>query len=439
MAWLIAIICIILVVVFWRVFAPIIALAVVGAVLLGIVLYFNSESNKREYERKQQAERESVARERESTRAKLAQGNAKAAVVQRQWEIRTEKDPASGASVPRTATVISDNSLCALSVEQRLDGTKLTGIYCDDLNILVDKYDGEIELKFDNRATSDKMPLEVFSDSRSAYIPSSPVGSMRNALPYGEFLRRMTEAKKVALSLHVAGIGQEWFVFSLDGCALALASIGAIEVWPRQPAQTATPSRPVAALRPATASPATAPTPPLGAPATQPPTQTARAAPQLPANAVLNVYGNDWVCARGYRHAGNECARVEMPQNAVLDVYGHDWTCVRGFRRIGNDCSKVELPQNAMLNVYGNDWTCVRGYRRAGNECAWVEMPQNAVLNVYGNDWVCARGFRRIGNECSKVELPQNAMLNVYGNDWTCSRGYRRSGDECLLVGVPSR
>ena len=159
MAWLIAIVCIILLAVFWRVFAPIVAFAVVGAVLLGIVLYFNSESNKREYERKQQAERESVAREREATRAKLAQGNAKAATVQRQWEVRTVKDPASGAAVPRTATVISDNGLCTLSVEQRLDGTKLTGIYCNDLNILVDKYDGEIELKFDNRATSDKMPL----------------------------------------------------------------------------------------------------------------------------------------------------------------------------------------------------------------------------------------------------------------------------------------
>jgi len=31
-------------------------------------------------------------------------------------------------------------------------------------------------------------------------------------------------------------------------------------------------------------------------------------------------------------------------------------TCRNGFTRIGSECVSVQIPENAKLNVYGNDW-----------------------------------------------------------------------------------
>jgi hypothetical protein len=71
--------------------------------------------------------------------------------VVRQWEVSSETDPASGEEVPRYASVLSDDGLCRLQVEQRMNGTRLAGIYCSDLQISAER---DIEVKFDNRSTS---------------------------------------------------------------------------------------------------------------------------------------------------------------------------------------------------------------------------------------------------------------------------------------------
>jgi TPR repeat protein len=174
------------------------------------------------------------------------------------------------------------------------------------------------------------------------------------------------------------------------------------------------------------------PTEPIPSPATRDKTSS------IPANASLNVYGNGWVCNRGYRQSGNECASVQVPQNAGLDVYGHGWTCNRGYRQSGNGCVLVLIPANAELDVYGHGWTCSRGYRQSDNDCVSVQIPQNAELDVYGHGWTCSRGYRQSGNRCVLVQIPQNAGLDVYGHGWTCNRGYRQAGNECLLVLVPA-
>lgn len=43
-----------------------------------------------------------------------------------------------------------------------------------------------------------------------------------------------------------------------------------------------------------------------------------------------------------YRKVGNGCQQVQLPENAVLDVYGSGWVCARGYRKVGNGCQEVQ-------------------------------------------------------------------------------------------------
>ena len=364
MTWLIAIICIILAIAFWRIFVP---LAIIAAVGLGLLLlYFQGESARSE--RKRQLEEQAV-------RQRIANSKATARDIVREWDVSAETDPASGEKVPRYASVLSDDGLCRLQVEERINRTRLASIYCSGLKI--SSY-SDIEVKFDNRSTSDTMKIQKFSNGDDVYIPSY---QYRDHLSYDEFLRRTTGANKVAFLLTVEGAGQHWITFSLAGSSPALTKIGALPLGSSSDtAKSATRKSPQ--TRGASNSDIT---------------------PHLPANAKLNTLGNDWECVRGYRRSGNECVVVQIPPKAELNILGHDWQCVRGYRRSGNECVEVQIPVNAKLNILGNDWECVRGYRRSGNECVVVQIPPNAELNILGHDWQCVRGYRRAGNECVPV------------------------------------
>jgi hypothetical protein len=94
---------------------------------------------------------------------------------------------------------------------------------------------------------------------------------------------------------------------------------------------------------------------------------------QVPANAYLadSAYGVGWICERGYRQAGETCARVEVPTNAyfVETTYGRGWACERGFIATSDACVAIDLPPNAHLDYSGNDWDCNRPYRKRGTGC----------------------------------------------------------------------
>jgi len=62
------------------------------------------------------------------------------------------------------------------------------------------------------------------------------------------------------------------------------------------------------------------------------------------------------------KQVGNECQKVQMQLNAVIDILGHDWECARGFKNAGNQCVKVILPKNTRLNILGHDWECIKGF-----------------------------------------------------------------------------
>jgi hypothetical protein len=209
--WLIAIVCIILVILFWRYFLPLALLAAIG---LGALLLYSWNENKRDEQNRADAE--------QSLTYRFAAAESTANAVKRTWEVDREVDPSSGRETPRSATITSDNGLCRLQVEERIDRTRLTGIYCPGFN---QSAYNDIQVKFDNRETSDPMRLELFSDYRDAYITSRQYS---NDLDYDEFLRRLTSAAKVALRLNFDIVGQKWITFSLAGSDSALAQIGAV-------------------------------------------------------------------------------------------------------------------------------------------------------------------------------------------------------------------
>ena len=334
MAWLIAIICIILAVIFWRIFIPLALVAVVGIVI--VILYTKGESERREREQK-------VAEQ--TVRQKIAKAKATAGNVVRQWEVSFETDPASGEKVPRYASILSDDGLCRLHIEERINRTRLAGIYCSGFKISAYS---DIEVKFDNRSRSDTMEIKKFSDGDDVYI-SSYQSNYSGRLSYDEFLRRMTGANKVSLLLTVDAAGQHWITFSLTGSGPALTKIGAVSP-EHSDTQGSTPRKSAGTQRQAKGG----------------------ITPSLPAHAKLNYLGNDWECVRGYRRSGNECIAVQPPPNAKLNYLGNDWECVRGYRRSGNECIAVQPPLNAKLNYLGNDWECQRGFRRSGSECVPV-------------------------------------------------------------------
>lgn len=207
MGWLIAIVCVILVVVFWRIFAPIIAIAVAGIALLAIFFWIQDQREER---------RRAEAQRRLHERLSVA---GSALDTSRQWEVRREADPSTGELVPRTASIVSDDGLCQLNVESRIDGTRLTGIYCDGLKISA--YEG-VRVKFDSRPTAKGMQLQHFTDYENVYIPS---GQYSGNLGYDSFLAGLTEGRRMALRLKFIDAGEHWIRFSLKGSSRALAEV----------------------------------------------------------------------------------------------------------------------------------------------------------------------------------------------------------------------
>jgi hypothetical protein len=219
MGWLVAFVLIILAVIFWRISLPLLIIAVVGVGL--IFLYIQGEDAR--VARKQKIEERAV-------RERFANAKATVGKVARKWEVLFYTDPASGKRVPRSTNIRSDEGLCLLQIEKRINRTRLASIYCKNLKIST--YGG-IEVKFDNRSTSDTMKIAKFSSGNNVYIYSDQ-GSYSSHLSYNEFLRRMTGAKKIALRLTVMGAGKHWIRFSLTGSGPALTRIGAFRSKPKK-------------------------------------------------------------------------------------------------------------------------------------------------------------------------------------------------------------
>lgn len=211
MGWLVGILFVILCLVFWRVGLPILGIAAI------LLFAWTQREQVPDQERLQE-------RAADAARLRATIAAAQREAQPRQWRIRTQEDPGSGESVPRSAVVRSDDGLCELQVQERITGGRLTSISCTELDIINSP---DLYLNFGTGNTSEKMALSTPARERSAYIRSSqsPYGEY---LQYDEFLRRMSTESKVSLRLRFRYVGGHWIRFSLNGSTDALGAIGAL-------------------------------------------------------------------------------------------------------------------------------------------------------------------------------------------------------------------
>lgn len=209
MSWLIGIVCVILVLIFWRIFLP---LGVLAAILIGVVILVM------QYNEKQKAEDNEKAAAQ--LRQKIALARATATSEGKRWKLSYQPDPASDVLMARTAYIESNDTLCRLSVQKRISGAQLTGLDCSDFKI--SEWE-DIEVKFSNVETSKKMNLESYSDSDRMYIPSNQ-SDYSGHLKYATFINGLKNRQSVAIKIPSAG--GFWTTFSLAGSSDALNKLG---------------------------------------------------------------------------------------------------------------------------------------------------------------------------------------------------------------------
>lgn len=209
MSWLIGIICVVIVIYFWRIFLPL--GVVTGVTLGGFLLYEENQSNKRKEEKE---------RATQELRIKIATAQRNATPEGKEWIVYARKDPASEKNIARTASITSNDGLCYLTVQKRINGGELTGLDCPGIKI--SEYDA-IHVKFDTNETSKRMEIKSYSDSDDVYIPSSQFEYSGN-MSYKDFINGLVTAGAVAIKIPAAD--SFWVRFSLKGSTVAINQLG---------------------------------------------------------------------------------------------------------------------------------------------------------------------------------------------------------------------
>ena len=187
-------------------------LAVSSAILLLGLDFFE------QYQREQEKERREQAEEREKSRVEgivlAAQG------IDNQSKARdiignTQPDPASGTQIVRGVKIYSEDGLCNIDVELRLDGTALTGIYCPNINI---NPRDDLWVKFDTDDVSMAVDLKYFSGSDNVYITGS------YSFAYSAFVNKLRCSNSLALKIPAAY--SFWTRFDLSGTSTPIGQLG---------------------------------------------------------------------------------------------------------------------------------------------------------------------------------------------------------------------
>ena len=176
MDWLVAIVCIVIVCYFWRIFLPL------GGILLviGLLLYLGAE-------RKSAKHQEEKAQAAQNLRDKIRAAQATATPEGKTWELWGEEDPASGKMIARIATIQSNDGLCRLLIQKPLDGGELTGLDCPGIKISPWE---DVQIKFDMYPVAKKMDVVSYRDGGDAvYIPTyQPDERSDRNFSYDEFI-----------------------------------------------------------------------------------------------------------------------------------------------------------------------------------------------------------------------------------------------------------
>ena len=212
MAWLIGIICIVIIFKLWEIFLPLAIIAVIGIGLLYAYFDYSNEKKINEKETKAQQFKDKIS---------IAQKNA--TPEGRQWYVSYAADPASGIKIARSAVIKSNDSLCRLAVEKRINGSELTDLRC--YGIKISSFD-DVYIKFDTSETSKKMTLKNYTNSDDVYISSYQGYSSQ--LSYEEFINGLITGNSLAVKFKIPYPYNYWLWvrFNLKGSKLAISQLG---------------------------------------------------------------------------------------------------------------------------------------------------------------------------------------------------------------------
>lgn len=235
MPFLIAIISILIIVFFWRVFLPIAILLVIVI----IIFVANNENSAKLREEKvaesQRAEQEIYAqKQKQEEKDKLEQKEqietAKKNENQnnnKKWVIKYEAEPATNLPIARSAEIESNDGLCTLSIYSKLEGGSNSQIYCPKLGIYLD-YKKTIEIKFDSLTNSNQIGVNSYNNQSLLQInePKDENFSNNGNLKYEDFVHFLFTAN--ALAVKVPSAINFWTRFNLSD-KTALYSLGKIK------------------------------------------------------------------------------------------------------------------------------------------------------------------------------------------------------------------
>jgi len=202
MSILITIICIIIVLIFWRIFLPL-ALAA-GAIIF--IWYLGDVAEKENKVQRAQEHYEQVIRKQQTTN--LTKGT---------WKVTTRRDPASDIEVTRNAYVYSDDGLCSVQVEHRINGNKYIAFYCNGLTHNLSGGD-DMTVKFDIHQKTKEFWVARFSNGESVYISSER--------QYTEFIDYMKTANVLAVRFPMKNGKSVWVKFNMKGSTNAINQLG---------------------------------------------------------------------------------------------------------------------------------------------------------------------------------------------------------------------
>ena len=180
-------------------------LAVGSAILLVGLVFWD------EYQREQAKEREKARVEGIVLSAQAIDNQSKT----RDIIGKTEPDPASGTQIVRSVKIYSEDGLCNINIELRLDGTALTGIYCSNINI---NPRDDLWVKFDTDDVSMAVDLDSFTDSEDVYIEDG------YPFKYSAFVQKLRCSNSLALKIPAAY--SFWTRFHLSGTSTPIGQLG---------------------------------------------------------------------------------------------------------------------------------------------------------------------------------------------------------------------
>ena len=209
MAWIIVTIVIFIAVLYWRVSWP---LGIMAVIVIGSLAWYAHYDNEKKARRQEIAET--------ALEQKIKQALENASPEGKSWQVEYVEDPTIAKHIGRNASIVSNDGLCHLNVGKRLDGREQVGLQCPDFK----KYgDRDMEIKFDDAASSDYIDIGKFADDSGIYI-SPYLFVSPGHIDYKEFINRLKNRNTLAINIPAdQGV---WVKFTLEGAAEALSKLG---------------------------------------------------------------------------------------------------------------------------------------------------------------------------------------------------------------------